>query len=220
MNNLIVIEGLDASGKNTQARLLYEFLVSQNIKSKHISFPDYSHPTSVLAKMYLDSEFGSDPFAINAYAASSFYSVDRIASYIKFWKTNYTNGEIIVSDRYTTSNALYQMPKIPKDHWEDYLNWLYDYEYDKLGLPRPNIVIYLHMPIYKSQHLMNERYFGDNFKKDMHEMNVDFLEKCEKAAGYVLKRDGWKVVKCLKEDGKIKRKEEIHKEILALLGFV
>ena len=213
---LIVIEGLDGCGKQTQVSMLVNALKEKNKKVKYITFPDYNEPSSALIKMYLNSEFGSDPKDVNAYAASSFFAVDRYASYKKFWEKNYLNGEIIVCDRYTTSNTFYQMCKLPKSEWDGYLTWLYDYEYNKLKLPKPSKVIYLNMPIETSQTLMKKRYSGDESKKDLHEANTEFLKVCSEAAQYVIKKDDWIKIDCT-ENGKIKTKEQIHGEIINIL---
>ena len=213
---LIVIEGLDGCGKQTQVSMLVKELEEKNKKVKYITFPDYRQPSSALIKMYLNSEFGSNPNDVNAYAASSFYAVDRYASYKKFWGKNYMDGEIIICDRYTTSNTFYQMCKLPKNEWDSYLTWLYDYEYNKLKLPKPNKIIYLNMPIETSQTLMKKRYSGDESKKDLHESNIDFLKICQTAAEYVIEKDGWIKIDCV-ENAKVKSKEQIHGEIISFL---
>ncbi len=220
---LIVIEGLDGSGKNTQTKLLVDALSKSKIGKykaenvKYLSFPNYSSPSSALVKMYLNSEFGEKPEDVNAYAAASFYAVDRYADFKKYWETFYKNpSNIIVCDRYTTSNAIYQMCKLGEKEWENYLTWLYDYEYNKLALPRPTAVIYLEMPIDISQNLMKERYGGDEAKKDLHEANLKFLKTCEKAARYISSHDNWFGISCVEKE-RIKSKETIHGEIISFL---
>lgn len=213
---LIVIEGLDGSGKNTQTKLLVDFLSANGKNVEYLSFPDYSSPSSALVKMYLNSEFGSSPSDVNAYAAASFFAVDRFASFKKSWEKSYKNGKILICDRYTTSNTFYQMSKLPKRLWNEYLTWLYDYEYNKLGLPKPSSVIYLNMPVSVSQNLMEKRYHGDENQKDLHESNVAFLKKCEEAANYVRKKDSWFTVDCVFNES-IKNKDQIHSEITAFL---
>ncbi len=193
---LIVIEGLDGSGKATQTNLLCEKLARQDKNFCKLSFPDYNEPSSALVKMYLNSEFGDSPDDVNVYAVSSFYAVDRYASFKRFWKSNYENGQIIVADRYTTSNAIYQLCRLDKSNWDGYLSWLEDYEYVKLALPRPDLVIYLDMPIEVSQQLMSERYHGDDSQKDIHEKNVNFLKKCREAAMYTAEKLNWQVIPC------------------------
>ncbi|MGYP004536359377 len=213
---LIVLEGLDGCGKNTQTRLLTERFKKENLDVKYITFPNYEYASSSLVKMYLNSEFGSSPDDVNAYAAASFYAVDRYASFKKYWQKFYENGGVILCDRYTTSNAIYQMCKLEKKFWNEYLTWLYDYEYDKLGLPRPDSVIYLRGDIEVSQKLMAVRYEGDESKKDLHESNIKFLKKCSEAASYVAKKDGWKIIDCCK-NGEMRGKNEIHEEIIKII---
>ena len=192
---IIVIEGLDGSGKNTQARLLSEKL-SENRKLRRLSYPDYDSPSSALVKMYLGGELGDDPMDVNAYAASAFYAVDRIASFLKHWKNDYQSGMNFIFDRYSTSNAVYMLSKLEDSEKEDYLKWLQDFEYSKMGLPAPDKVIYLDMPTEISQRLMSERYKGDESKKDLHEKNVDFLKVCRKNALFAAEKLGWTVIKC------------------------
>lgn len=192
---IIVIEGLDGSGKNTQAKLLCEAL-SEDMQVKRLSYPDYDSDSSALVKMYLGGELGDDPMAVNAYAASAFYAVDRIASYLKFWKSEYQEGMNYVFDRYSTSNAVYMLSKLKDNEKESYLNWLYDFEFKKMELPAPDKVIYLDMPIEISQKLMTGRYNGDESKKDLHEKNIEFLKTCRVNALYAAEKLGWTVISC------------------------
>ncbi|NLZ46249.1 MAG: deoxynucleoside kinase [Clostridiales bacterium] len=193
---LFVLEGLDGSGKSTQFELLDKYLEEKKITHKAISFPNYENPSSSLVKMYLNGEFSDNATDINAYAASSFYAVDRYASYKLFWEKDYKAESFILAARYVTSNAIYQMVKLPKSQWDDYLNWLEEYEYSRLGLPKPDAVIFLDMPIDISQKLLLNRYNGDENKKDIHEINVDFLNKCREAALYTAKKQNWIVIPC------------------------
>lgn len=194
-NTLIVIDGLDGSGKSTQFDIVKEKL-SQEYTVKAISFPEYDKPSSTLVKMYLSGGISENAADINAYAASSFYAVDRYVSYKKYWEQNYKNGELILASRYVSSNAIHQMSKLPESEWDSYLEWLQDYEYSKLELPRPNCVIFLDMPIEISQKLMSERYNGDESKKDIHESNIAYLMTCRKTALYAAEKLGWHVVSC------------------------
>ncbi len=191
---LIVIEGLDGSGKSTQIEYLKNKLGGRNVHQ--IKLPDYDSDSSALVKMYLRGDFGKKPEDVNAYAASAFYAVDRFANYKMKWKKFYDNGEIIISDRYTTSNAYHQATKVPKDDRAEFFYWLEDFEYGLLGIPEPNAVIYLDMPIEISQKMMTERYHGDETKKDIHESNLDYLYKCREAALDAADKMGWYVVKC------------------------
>ena len=196
MRKLIIIEGLDGSGKSTQVKLLEEYFKAKNIDYKKIKLPDYDNPSSTLVKMYLGGEFGKSADDVNAYAAGAFYAVDRFASYKLNWGSDYEKGTVILADRYATSNSIYQMEKISEDEWDSYLEWSADFEYNKIGIPSPDAVIYLDMPVEISQRLMTSRYNGDEGKKDVHEVNVEFLKKCRKSALYTANKQGWKVVEC------------------------
>ena len=142
-SKIIVIEGLDGSGKATQTKILCEKFSALGKKVTKLEFPNYESPAAAPVKMYLDGEFGDKPDDVNAYAASAFYAVDRVASYLQFWKKECDNGGVILSDRYVTSNIIYQMSKLPKEEWNSFIDWLNDFEYEKLGIPKPDLVIYL-----------------------------------------------------------------------------
>ena len=193
---LIVIEGLDGSGKSTQIEILKNRLSSLGKNIRQIKLPDYDNKSSALVKMYLGGEFGSDPADVNIYAASLFYTVDRYANYKNVWSDDYLGGTLILADRYTTSNAVHQTVKLSKDKWDSYLDWLFETEYEKVGIPKPDAVIFLDMDVDISQKLMSKRYCGEETKKDVHEANVDYLKKCHEAALYTAERFGWKVIKC------------------------
>ena len=213
---LIVIEGLDGSGKATQAKLLAASLREQGLAIRQISFPVYDSDSSALVRMYLRGELGDDPSDVNAYAASVFYAADRFASWKTDWGTFYENGGIVIADRYTTSNAIHQCSKLPEDQWDAYLNWLFDFEYNLLGIPAPNRVIYLRGDNEISQKLMTGRYLGDESKKDIHEKNAAYMERSRKAAEYCRDRLGWVTVECVRS-GEMRGIEDIHTEILRLI---
>lgn len=194
MGKLIVLEGLDGSGKGTHAGILAKRLQQAERKVKKITFPDYKERSSALVKMYLGGEFGGSPKDVGAYAASSFYAVDRYASFKKYWEEFYNDGGIIIADRYTTSNATHQMGKLPDEQWDDFLRWLEDFEYNKLGLPRPDITLYLDMDPDISQKLMTQRYHGNESKKDIHEKDLSYLRFCRRSALYAAERMDWKIV--------------------------
>ena len=199
-NRLLVVEGLDGSGKSTQVSLLKAKLESDGTPVRQIKLPDYDDPSSTLVKMYLGGEFGKNPEDVNVYAASSFYAVDRYASFRRHWQKDYENGTLILADRYTTSNAVHQAMKLPESAWENYLSWLADYEYNKLGIPEPDAVIFLDMPVAVSQKLMTARYNGEEAKKDVHEANISYLNACRKAALFAASKLGWYVVPCADGD--------------------
>ena len=193
-NTLLVVDGLDGSGKSTQTQLLAQRIQDTGRKVKLISFPDYKEPSSALVKMYLAGELSDSPEGVNAYAASTFYAVDRYASYKKFWESDYRAGTVILASRYVTSNMMHQMSKLPPEQWDDYLRWLEDYEYNKLELPRPDLVLFLSLPLALSQKLLSKRYDGDAAKKDIHEADLAYLEQCSRAAAYAGAKLGWQFV--------------------------
>ena len=199
MGKLIVIEGLDGSGKATQANLLYERLSRNFEKVKKVTFPDYESRSSEPIKMYLEGKLSDRPDGVNAFAASSFYAVDRYISYKTNWEQLYNDGGIIVADRYTTSNGVHQCSKLPSEEWNSFMDWLYDFEYGKIGIPKPDAVIYLDMSPEVSQKLMSKRYLGDESKKDIHEKDKEYLEKSRKAAYFCVGHDNWTRIKC--DDG-------------------
>ena len=213
MGKLIVIEGLDGSGKSTQLDLLYKNLKKENIDCKTVSFPDYENPSSTLVKMYLAGEFGKKPGDVNAFAASVFYAADRYASFKSAWGEYYNNGGTVIAGRYTTSNAVHQASKLPENEWEDFLSWLYDFEYNKIAIPKPDKVIFLDMPIEVSQKLLTKRYEGDNSKKDIHESDTEYLDRCRKAALFTAKFSGWETIPCA-ENGEARSIEDISKDVL------
>lgn len=213
---LIVIEGLDGSGKGTQANLLAGNLEAQGKAVRKISFPDYASDSSALVKMYLSGQFGSRPEDVNAYAASTFYAVDRFASFKRDWGNFYAEGGIIVADRYTTSNAVHQCSKLPREQWDGFLAWLFDFEYRLMGIPTPDLVVYLSVDPAVSQQLMTGRYHGDESKKDIHEGNLDYLRRSRQAAEYCSAHLGWKKVDCCR-NGQMRSVDDIRTEILNLL---
>lgn len=212
MGKLIVIEGTDGSGKSTQFRLLTDRLESEQVNFQKLVFPQYSEPSSALIRMYLGGEFGKSPSDVNAYAASAFYSVDRYASYRKVWGKWYEEGGLVVSDRYTTSNAVHQASKEPEDKREDFLNWLYDFEYDKLGLPRPDLVIYLDVPTDFTEKMLRHRESETNTHADIHEQDMQYLATCRRMGRAAAEHYGWTVIRCVR-DGAMRSVEDIHEEI-------
>lgn len=213
---LIVIEGLDGSGKATQANRLLEALAAQGKPVRKVSFPNYASDASAPIRMYLAGEFGKDPSAVNAYAASTFFAVDRYASFKKDWAEFYENGGIIIADRYTTSNAVHQCSKLPKEQWDGYLSWLFDFEYRLMGIPAPDRVIYLQVDPTVSQKLMTGRYQGDESKKDIHESNLSYLDRSREAAEYCAQALGWQTVHCVRE-GELRPIEDISREVLSIV---
>ena len=220
MGKLIIFEGLDGSGKGTQAELLAKTLRGQGRDLKKITFPNYESDSSALVRMYLAGQFGQKPDDVNAYAASAFYSVDRYASYKTDWGKYYRAGGLVLSDRYTTSNAVHQCSKLPPEQWDGFLDWLFDFEYHKIGIPAPDAVIYLAVDPAVSQKLMSERYHGDESQKDIQEKDTEYMARSRKAAEYCARKLGWRRIECVtgsKDGQKMRTIQDVHAEILAQL---
>lgn len=214
---LIVIEGLDGSGKATQTQLLLEALSEKKDQQvKKISFPNYNSPSSALVKMYLNGEFAQSAQQVNPYAASCFYSVDRYASYQMDWAEFYQAGGVILADRYTTSNAVHQCAKLPPKEWDAYLQWLFSFEYQKMELPKPDLVLYLDVAPSISQKLLLTRYNGKENQKDLHEKDTAYLQKSRQAAEYCIQALGWKRIVCTYQE-KMRLQQDIHQEIIRVV---
>ena len=212
MGKLIVIEGTDGSGKSTQFRLLTERIASEGYDFQKLVFPQYKEESSALIRMYLGGEFGARPTDVNAYAASAFYAVDRYASYKKVWGQWYEQGGLVLSDRYTTSNAVHQASKEPPDRQGDFLKWLYEFEYDKLGLPRPDLVIYLDVPTDFTERMMRSREAATNTSADIHEQDLQYLRTCRQTGRAAAAFYDWTVIDCVR-DGTMRSIADIHEEI-------
>ncbi len=196
MGKLIVLEGLDGSGKGTQTDLLIESLRKSGRKVKKIDFPDYGSEGAALVELYLKGGLGGSPFDTNAYAASMFYAADRYVSFRRDWGADYADPDtVIVANRYTTANAYHQLSKLEREEYSDFLSWLWDFEYGKLGLPKPDLVLLLDMPATLSEKMVEKR----GATKDIHELDTGYLERCREAALYVAEACGWTVIPCGEE---------------------
>ena len=213
---LIVFEGTDGSGKATQTRLLADALREEGRTVRQLTFPRYDQDSSMLVRMYLGGAFGTDPSAVNPYAASTFYAVDRYASYMQDWGEYYRQGGLVVTDRYTTSNAVHQAGKLPDGDCQDYLDWLFHFEYDLMGLPKPDLVIYLDLPAELSAALRRQREQNTGTHADIHEADENYLRRCRENAMRVVDYAGWHRVDCAR-DGQVRSMEDIHREVLGLV---
>lgn len=219
MGILIAIDGVDASGKQTQTQLLKKRLIEDGKDIKAVSFPAYDNPSSTLVKMYLDGDFGEKPSDVNAYATSTFFAADRFATYRTDWGKDYNSGTIILADRYVSSNLIHQASKIDNSAEKDkFLTWLDDLEHNIYGLPRPDVTIFLDMPPEYGAMLMKNRANKSNGtdKKDIHESDFSYLETSYNNAVYVAERFNWKRVSCVK-DGEIRSVEDIHNDIYSII---
>ncbi len=213
MGKLIVLEGTDGSGKSTQFELLKKRLAEEGTEFRTIVFPQYQEPSSALIRMYLGGEFGQNPNDVNAYAASTFYAVDRYASYRKAWGDYYRGGGLILSDRYTSSNAVHQASKLMEPSRPDFYRWLYDLEFVRFGLPVPDLVLYLDMPTELSESLMRKRERDTHTHADIHEKDEAYLRLCRQTGLEAAAFYGWRVVSCARE-GQLRSVEDIHEEII------
>lgn len=209
---LIVFEGIDGSGKSCQYRHICQRLENDGIDYNHIVFPRYDKESSALIRMYLGGSFGSHPEDVNAYTASTFYAVDRFASYREAWGDIYNAGGLIISDRYTTSNAVHQASKEPEQEREKFFAWLYDLEYRHMGLPVPDLVLYLDVPTELTGQMLRRREHDTHTHADIHEQNMDYLRRCRSTGLQAAKYYGWTVIACAK-DGKMRSIDDIHNEI-------
>ncbi len=216
MGRLIVFEGIDGSGKSTQFKKLCERLSAEGRDFRRLVFPQYSEPSSAPLRMYLSGEFGKHPEDVNAYAASTFFAVDRFASYIKVWKEYYNCGGLVMADRYTTSNAVHQASKLPSGERNNFFRWLTDFEYRLLGLPAPDVVIYMDLPLETALEQIRKREEATNTKGDIHETDAEYLKKCHECAASAADYYGWTKIKCT-EHGKMRGIEDIHNDIYGLL---
>jgi len=214
MKKLIVIEGLDGCGKSTQLELL-----KGKYKAHFITFPYYETDSGRIISSYLRGDLGETDPSVSAYSASLMYAVDRYTSYRTHWKALYESGDPVISARYVSSNAIYQMTKLDKNDWDGYLDWLCDLEYQKLGMPRPDLTVFLDMPNDVSQKLLSKRYNGDESKKDIHERDITFQKKCREAALYTAEKFGWRMISCA-ENGEPRRIGEINDEICSFINEI
>ena len=213
---LIVFEGTDGSGKATQTQKLCEHLERAGIDFRKINFPRYGKPSAAMVQEYLDGNLGKKPEDVNAYAASMFYAMDRYASYKQDWGEFYENGGLIVADRYTTSNAVHQASKLPDEERDAYLKWLFHTEYELLGLPAPDLVVYLDMPTEITERMMRQREQATGTHADIHEQDEAYLKRCRANAKKVVETCGWSVINCAAGE-EPKTPDAIHEEVYELV---
>ncbi len=217
MGKLIVLDGLDGSGKETQTTLLCQAMQKQGQRVRMLSFPMYETEGAHFVKLYLGGAFGEHPEDVSAQAASSFFALDRFYSYRTDWKTDYEGDTILLANRYTTANAVHQLSKLPKEQWDTFLAWLWDYEFTQLGLPSPDIVLYLELKPQISRRMIASRSAQTGRKQDIHEKDATHLEKSYEAALYASDKLGWNRI-CCYEGEQMKTRAQIHRDICARLG--
>ena len=217
---LIVFEGTDGSGKSTQFQALCRRVTQSGRDYQKLVFPQYKEPSSALIRMYLAGEFGTHPQDVNPYAASAFYAVDRYASLKKVWGEYYEQGGLVLTDRYTTSNAVHQAVKCAPQEREAFLRWLDDFEHDKLGLPRADLVVYLDMPTEQAVRLLRSREASTHTKGDIHEVDTGYLALCRKTALRAADCLGWVKIPCVDGAGALRSTEDIHRDIWAVAARI
>jgi len=210
---IIEIEGTDGSGKQTQSTMLFNALKQTGLKCCLHSFPSYGSLSAGPVTMYLGGEFGDTASCLNAYQASALYAVDRLCTMKKLKKENY---DVIVLDRYTGSNMIHQACKTTSELERDKcLAWIDNFEYNNLSLPRPNMVIFLDMPVEKSIEMARARKsLKVNAKQDIHEKDTNHLIHAYKTGKYVCEKFNWINVCCVDENKNIRTIEDIHFEVL------
>lgn len=213
---LIVFEGTDGSGKATQARRMLESLTSRGVPCQEIDFPRYGNPFAEPANLYLHGALGSAPGDVNAYAASVLFAVDRFASYKEDWGEFYESGGVVIANRYVTSNAVHQASKLSDAERWSFLDWLFDLEYNRLGLPVPDLVLYLDMPVEVSAWMMRRRETETGSSADIHEQDEAYLRRCREGAGEIARLLGWRMIDCA-ANGQPRPLEEIHRQAAALV---
>ena len=210
---LLVLEAGDGSGKATQTKMLRERLVAESRCVRQVEFPDYASPSSALVRMYLGGDFGERASEVNAYAASAFFAVDRYASFQTKWRADLEAGAIVLADRYTTANMVHQAVKIEDAaEREAFLAWLEDFEYEKLALPRPDLVLFLDMDPAVSRRLIAARAAASGAARDIHERDEDYLVRCHRASVNLAARCGWQRIRC-SEAGEPLSREAVHEKI-------
>lgn len=217
---LIVFEGTDGSGKSTQFQTLCDRLDGMGRSYQRLVFPQYDQPSSALIRMYLGGEFGTHPQDVSPYAASAFYAVDRYASWRKVWGEDYQNGGLILADRYTTSNAVHQGAKCSPEERQAFFRWLDEFEHDKLGLPRADLVVYLDMPTEQAVRLLRSREASTHTKGDIHEVDTGYLALCRKTALRAADCLGWVKIPCVDGAGALRSTEDIHRDIWAVAARI
>ena len=218
MGIIITLDGLDASGKETQSALLCEALRGRGYRVRELSFPMYGERSAAAVEMYLSGALGNRPEDTNAYAASTFFSVDRYLSYRTDWKRDVDDPDtVVVTNRYTTANAVHQLSKLPQEQWEGFLTWLWDFEFGKVGLPVPDCILYLEMRPDISRRLLAARSAATGRGQDIHEKSADHLEKSYRAALYASERLGWNRIRCYAGDDP-RPIADIHTEIMEIIS--
>ena len=218
MGKLIVIEGsCDGVGKSTQYRLLVDRLIKD--KEKVITthhFPSYGTYQGRPVEEYLKGNFGKIS-ELSPYFVNSLYAQDRAITWITGLKEEYEKGSVIVLDRYTTSSLIYQSSVIEDiQKREEFIDYIYDYEYNKLGIPKPDLVIFLHAPFETIRELKSKRKDNDGIKNDIHERDLAFMKNVSDTSISIAEKFNWSFIECV-DDNEMRTAHDIHEEIYKLV---
>lgn len=216
-SRLICFEGCDGTGKTTQTKLLAQRLTETGKTVRTLKFPDYGSLSSGPVRMYLNGELGSDPESVNSYAASVLYAADRLCSYKKDWERDYRAGTVIVTDRYVTSNFIFQAAKLPPEKQLDFVRWNQELEYAKMGLPTPDVVIYLDLPPEVSERRVRDRSAETGQQIDIHEKDAAYQHAVAECGRMLAGALGWRLINCAPE-GRLLSREEIAAIIWSEVG--
>lgn len=215
---IIVVEGAcDGVGKSTQFGLLEKFLLVNGEKIAKHHFPTYDSYQGEMVKRYLAGEYGN-PNELSPYFVNCLYAADRAVTWNKDLEKEYDSGKIILLDRYTTSSLIYQSALIEDlEEKKAFVDYVCDFEYNKLGIKKPDVVIFLYAPFDLVAKMRNERKQNDGVENDLHERNLEFMKKVYDNAMFIADYLGWSKIKCNDCD-KMKSVEEIHAEIIDVLN--
>ncbi len=213
---LIVIEGAcDGIGKSTQFALLKEKLSSMGIGVASHHFPSYGTYHGAPVEAYLKGDLGT-PDSLSPYFVNSLYAIDRAVTWQSILKTKSEDGSLILLDRYTTSSLIYQSALITdKNEKDTFIDYVTDFEYNKLAVPEPDLVIFLDAPFETATSLRSARESNEGIEHDIHEVDTVFMKAVYDSAQYVCDRLSWKRISCTDSDGKLKSREDIHAAVFS-----
>ena len=214
---LLVIDGIDGIGKETQSKLLSQRLNLKGIKNFQISFPRYKSTSGLLIKEYLRGDMGSFE-ELNPYSISLLYSIDRYVSYINEMKKHINNNELIICDRYTTSNMMYQGIKFKSmEKLNEYIDWIEYTEFELMKIPKPDMIIFLKTDnININKNNINKR--NINHEKDIHEENENILKDSNMIGIYLAEKFNWNIINCTdKNSNELLSINDINDKILDLV---
>lgn len=214
---IIVVEGAcDGIGKSTQYSLLEKLLINNGEKIVKHHFPSYGTYQGIPVEKYLAGDFG-DIKDLSPYFINDLYATDRAVTWYSELKEAYDSGKTILLDRYTTSSLIYQAAVIENiEERKAFVDYVCDFEYNKLGIKKPDVVVFLYAPFDLVTKIRNERKQNDGLVNDLHERNLEFMKKVYDNAMFLADYLGWNKIKCNKGD-EMKTIDEIHDEIARLV---